>query len=329
MLYAQLKEWFGKNYNIEKASNATEGLKILDECISTGEDVSVFISDYIMPITKGDELLTLVRERDPKIKRIMLTGYSAIDGIINAINKAGIYRYILKPWDNKDLMLTLLEAIKSYEQDKVTAQLNKNYEKLYYRYEKLYNESDTRYNELIKTVSAACDMRVSGEDDRSVKIANYCETMGTAIRVEDETLKTIIQSAMLFDIGKLGMSDETIEKINKCEKYNDQYIQLCFQQAAIAEKILDKITTSDELIKNIKYQYETYDGRGPFLLKGKEIPIGARIIHIAVLYYEISKTFSDMGFDRIIMEFISRGRTYLDTNITSVFVKYLRNANRQ
>ena len=125
LLYNQLEEWFGENYYIEKALNATEGYNILDRCLKQGRDVSVFISDYIMPITKGDELLTKVKELNPKIKRIMLTGYSAMDGIINAINKAGIYRYISKPWDSKDMMLTLLEAIKSYEQDKITFELSK------------------------------------------------------------------------------------------------------------------------------------------------------------------------------------------------------------
>ena len=327
MLYAQLKEWFGKNYNIEKATNAADALKILDLYLKAGEDVSVFISDYIMPVTKGDELLALVKERNPKIKRIMLTGYSAIDGIINAINKAGIYRYILKPWDNQDLMLTLLEAIKAYEQDKMTAQLSKNYETLYYKYEKLYNESDAKYNELINTVSSVCDMRSSNDIGRSVKIADYCQIIGKELNLEQNTLKNLIQSALLFDIGKLGMSDETIAKLENCEKYEKKYIQICFKQAAVAETILEKISSSEELTENIKYQYETYDGKGPFLLEGEEIPLGARIIHIASLYYEISKDLSNenKSLDEILMEFVSKGRTYLDTHLTSLFVKKLKN----
>ena len=326
MLYGKLKEWFGKNYNIEKASDAAEGLKILDTYLQAGEDVSVFISDYIMPITKGDELLTLVKERNPKIKRIMLTGYSAIDGIINAINKAGIYRYISKPWDNKDLMLTLLEAIKSYEQEKITLQLSKNYETLYYKFENLYTESETKYNELIKTIASACDMRgESHEDGRSAKIAEYCEILGKSLNLNKNTLKTLVQSAFLYDIGKLGMSDETVIKLSKCEKYDNKYVQLRFQQAVISEKFLDDLSDSVDLVDNIKYQYETFDGRGPFRLAGETIPLGARIIHIASLYYEISKSFEGKDFDKIIMEFVTRGRTYLDTRLTSLFVKQLKN----
>lgn len=321
MLYEQLNDWFGENYTIEKASNATDALKILDAHLSAGEDVSVFISDYIMPITKGDELLTLVKERDPKIKRIMLTGYSAIDGIINAINKAGIYRYISKPWDNKDLMLTLLEAIKSYEQDKITSKLSKNYETLYYKYEKLYNESDEKYNELLNTIASICDNRAKAKENRSLKIADYCELMGTLLNLKNEELKVLVSSAMLFDIGKLEMSESAIDNLSKCDKYSDSYIQLNFQQAAKAEKILGNIKNSDELIKNIKYQYESYDGTGPFKLKGEEIPLGARIIHIAALYYEILAAHPDKSHKEIIMEFITTGKTFLDTKLTSMFVK--------
>ena len=206
MLYQQLISWFGKKYSVKKASNATEALQILDECLNSGEEVSVFISDYIMPITKGDELLTLVKERDPKIKRIMLTGYSAMDGIINAINKAGIYRYISKPWDNKDLMLTLLEAIKAYEQDKITSKLSKNYETLYYKYQTLYDESYVNLNELLKVISLVCDIRANKDDERSQRISKYANLIGTALKFDDSKLKVLTNSALLCDIGKIAMT---------------------------------------------------------------------------------------------------------------------------
>ena len=108
-------------------------------------------------------------------------------------------------------------------------------------------------------------------------------------------------------------------------KYDGRYIQLRFQQAAVAETILEKISSSEGIVENIKYQYETYDGKGPFMLEGEEIPLGARIIHIASLYYEISKALSNESLDKILMEFVSKGHTYLDTRLTSLFVKKLKN----
>ena len=329
MLYQQLQKWFGKKYSVKKAANATEALQILDECIALGEDVSVFISDYIMPITKGDELLTMVKERDPRIKRIMLTGYSAIDGIVNAINKAGIYRYISKPWDNKDLMLTLLEAIKAYEQDKITAKLSKNYETLYYKYQTLYDESYVNYNEILKVLSLVCDIRANEEDNRSERISKYCNLMGTALDFDEKKLKVVTNCGLLCDIGKIAMSDEELKTLEESKPLSPICIKLQMQQTRFSDRILMNAISSDEFIDNIKYQFETFDGKGPYAMKGEDIPIGARILYIARLYDKIASSLTGAPIDSIISKFVAQGNTYIDMRITSLFVKQLKKIKRE
>lgn len=324
ILYEQLETWFGKHYTIEKAQNATEALAILDNCLTSGKDVSVFISDYIMPLMKGDELLTKVKERDPKIKRIMLTGYSAIDGIVNAINKAGIYRYISKPWDGKDLMLTLLEAIKSYEQDKVNSELSKNYETLYYKYEKLYNEKEKNYDSLLKAFATACDLRDQAKTNHSERVANYAEMLGKALSLDDDKIKILTQSAFLHDAGKLAMSDEELIRLKSSKKYDADFLSMRSFQANFSTKIVEKMLSSEELIKNIKYQFETYDGNGPFKLKGEHIPLGARILHIANLYDVVASAMKNSTLEEKIVEFVTQGNTYLDNHLTSIFVEQLK-----
>lgn len=324
MLYQQLQSWFGKHYQIEKASNATDALKILDDYLNIGEDVSVFISDYIMPITKGDELLTMVKERTPKTKRIMLTGYSAIDGIVNAINKAGIYRYISKPWDNKDLMLTLLEAIKAYEQEKVTYKLSKNYETLYYKYEKLYNERESDLKELLKAFSVASDIRTDRDFDRGERISEYCSLMADALKFSEKELKGLRALAFLCDIGKTAMSDDDLKILKEDKPGNGTYENAIMRQAQLSEEILKHMKSSPEIAENIKYQFETYDGSGPFSMKGEEIPLYSRILHIVRLYDEFERESDGAPFDEIIAGFVAKGNTHLDTRLTSLFVKALK-----
>jgi K+-sensing histidine kinase KdpD len=70
-----------------------------------------------MPEMKGDQLLEAIKRNSPQTYCIMLTGQATIEGITNAINKAGLYRYIAKPWESTDLILTVTEALKAYDKD--------------------------------------------------------------------------------------------------------------------------------------------------------------------------------------------------------------------
>ena len=75
------------------------------------------ICDYIMPGTKGDELLIKIHNKLPKVKKIMLTGQSDIDGIRQAINEAQLYRFLEKPWSNDDMILTIQSALTAYDHE--------------------------------------------------------------------------------------------------------------------------------------------------------------------------------------------------------------------
>ena len=74
-------------------------------------DVSVVVSDYMMPQMNGLTFLAKVRELRPDAPRIMLTGYSDKDAAIRAINDVGLYQYVEKPWDNDHLLLVLRNAV--------------------------------------------------------------------------------------------------------------------------------------------------------------------------------------------------------------------------
>lgn len=111
-LHNQLKEGLGNNYEIEIAESGEEALEIVDDI----GDPLLIISDQIMPKMNGDKLLELIKTRSPKTKTIMLTGQASKDDITNAINKADLYRFIEKPWNKQDLIMTLKEAINSFYQ---------------------------------------------------------------------------------------------------------------------------------------------------------------------------------------------------------------------
>lgn len=113
----QLGPFFENQFLIETSTTAEEALEIYDELIENGYEVPVVISDYLMPSMRGDEFLIKIHAKNPNILKILLTGHANIDGITNAINNANLYRFIPKPWDRDDLILTVREAIRSFIQE--------------------------------------------------------------------------------------------------------------------------------------------------------------------------------------------------------------------
>ena len=117
-LRAQLSAYFHDKIDIEIAESGEEALELIDEFKEEFERVpQVIISDQIMPNMKGDEFLAEANQKCPISQRILLTGLAEKEDIVNAINNAGLYRYIAKPWDKMDLNLTVREAILSYERN--------------------------------------------------------------------------------------------------------------------------------------------------------------------------------------------------------------------
>lgn len=115
-LEEQLGSFFSDEYVIVTSDSGEDALDYFLEARKEGLQVPVIISDYIMPGMKGDELLKRIHALSPKSLKILLTGQASIEGISNAINNAQLYRYIAKPWDKDDLVLTVKEAIKSFLQ---------------------------------------------------------------------------------------------------------------------------------------------------------------------------------------------------------------------
>jgi DNA-binding NtrC family response regulator len=99
-----------EKYNVFTASSAEDGLKLLE-----AREVDLVVSDQHMPGMKGVEFLQKVKSDHPATITIMLTGHKDIDTAMQAINEAGVYKFILKPWDDEDFKITLRRALESLD----------------------------------------------------------------------------------------------------------------------------------------------------------------------------------------------------------------------
>lgn len=120
----QLKHYLEDQYSIETAESAEEALDVFQEVFEDKSEIAVIIADHIMPGIKGDELLIQIHKLAPKTLKIMLTGQANAEAVGNVVNYANLYRYIAKPWQETDLVLTVKEAMKSYFQEKKLEEQN-------------------------------------------------------------------------------------------------------------------------------------------------------------------------------------------------------------
>lgn len=110
-LLRQLESTFDDTYIYETAENAEEALEIIAELQSESTDLLVIVSDWLMPGTKGDDLLIQVHEKFPGVVKILLTGQADDASIERAEAEANLHACLPKPWNKDDLMNCIESAI--------------------------------------------------------------------------------------------------------------------------------------------------------------------------------------------------------------------------
>ena len=126
------------DYNVVTFTAPKEALAFL-----SSNHVDLVISDHEMPEMKGIAFLGKVKEINPNITRIILTGYADKESAIKAINEVGLFQYIEKPWDNENLKLIIRNGI---EKQKLMRELDRKVQEI----QKAYNDLQGLNNEILK-----------------------------------------------------------------------------------------------------------------------------------------------------------------------------------
>ncbi len=100
---------FRRSYHILVANSGAEAIQLLEQ-----NEVQVIISDQRMPKMTGVEFFEKIKDQHPEAMRIVLTGYSDMQAIIDAINKGRIYHYVSKPWQATELSMIIDRALEAY-----------------------------------------------------------------------------------------------------------------------------------------------------------------------------------------------------------------------
>ncbi|MCL1467912.1 response regulator [Argonema galeatum] len=101
---------FYREYKVLRAESGPAALAIL----ASERDIAVIISDQRMPLMSGTEFLSLTATQYPDIIRIILTGYTDVEDLVEAINSGKVFKYVTKPWDSEHLQAVVRQALDTH-----------------------------------------------------------------------------------------------------------------------------------------------------------------------------------------------------------------------
>ncbi|MEO5999618.1 MAG: response regulator [Chitinophagaceae bacterium] len=113
------KATFRMKYHVFLAHSGDEAIKILES-----KNIEIIITDQRMPNMTGIEFLEKILVKYPEPMRILLTGYSDLNAVIDAVNKGKIYYYLAKPWIEEEINMTIKRAYEVFEDKQKIKQLN-------------------------------------------------------------------------------------------------------------------------------------------------------------------------------------------------------------
>jgi response regulator RpfG family c-di-GMP phosphodiesterase len=295
-------------YRVLLAESGAQGLEVLEK-----EAVDLVISDMRMPEMNGAQFLAQVRARWPDTMRLLLTGYSDIQSIQDAINCGEIYRYITKPWEDGDILLVVRHALerRGLEQEKLrleTLTLRQNEElktlnqsleaKVEARTRQLKAEHDatmaangklkTNFVTTIKIFSSMIELRAHNQPGHARLVADLARQIAVRMELDGRDSQDIFIAALLHDIGKIGFADDLLQ--TPLTMLKGESLALFRKHPVRAEELLMPLEDLRGSAAILRCQLERFDGNGfPDGLAGLAIPLGARILALAADYYNLQQ----------------------------------------
>lgn len=287
-------------YRILTANSGREGLEITNE-----EPVDIIISDMRMPEMDGAEFLSEVAIHSPQTIRLLLTGYSDMSSTITAVNKGQISRYLQKPWNNDELLLTIAQCTEKLTLENENRRLIKEIEAKNQSLASLNNSLEDKVQQRTQQINTALSKLKSTNalvknnlnatirsfynlislnshlgGEASINISELCALIASQTMEIPKDIQDVKLAGLLCELGLLGMGEDIcstpLEALSMSLK--EQYITSS-QQAHLA---LSPATPLRDVATIILHQHEAYSGIGfPHKLSADQIPLGSRILAVA------------------------------------------------
>ena len=246
-------------YEILSSNNPNEGLEI----IKKDSSIAVVVSDFRMPEMDGVTYLQKIKNINPDIVRILLTGHADAKTSIDAVNKGNIFRLLTKPCSSEDLISTLDSALEQY--------------KLIISERELLNKTlNGAIKILIDILGAVNPVAFS----RSSRLKNIAKKI--AERMHVEPMWEVEMAAMLSQIGCVAIPQDILQK-----KYRDKPLsinenELYMSHPEVGRSLLSNIPRFEKIAKSISLQLKCFkeSDEENHIVSEDEIPLLARILKV-------------------------------------------------
>lgn len=265
-----LRRVLNEEHDTFEAQSGTEALALLQQ-----HRMSLIITDQRMPGMTGVQLLEQSLPITPNAIKILLTGYTDVQALIDAINAGHVYKYIPKPWDAEELKLTVRRALEAFDLKEHNDQLVKDLQVAIGQLEELSVGT-------IRALADALDAKCDYTSGHSLRVSRFAVLIGRQLGLDDDILKDVELGGILHDIGKIGVPESILWKPSSLTPEEQEIMA---HHPIKSAQIIGELTGLRRAREFVRHHHEYFDGTGyPDKLKGEKIPLGARIILVADAY---------------------------------------------
>ncbi len=275
------------------ATNGAQALEFMAEL-----PIDLVISDMRMPGMDGAQLLERICRDWPDTVRILLTGYSDVAATILAVNRGRIFRYLQKPWDERELVETVREGLElrqrlkdearllgmSAVQGEQLRQLNDELQQLQEQHAADRRNSDSarqrHYLQSVKVLTNLLEVRCTGLFEHGRRVATLARDLARSMEMPSEAVLDVFVAGLLHDVGLIGLSDQALSQLDGKGISEDDGIYR--DHPSLSARALAAMEDMLPVAALIEAHHERFDGKGfPLGSAGAAIPLGARILAFA------------------------------------------------
>jgi putative two-component system response regulator len=318
------------SFNIFLSEDGREALQIIKNT-----NIDVVTLDLKMPTMSGEEVLKLIKDYDPTIEVVIITGYGTLKSAVEAI-KYNVFDYVLKPFNVSDILSTVKRCLERREMSLRVKDFLKEIEKERKSPLKMYkhishflnkvNEfhqpsKSEGYLEFVKVLISALETSEPYTEGHSERVNNYATILAEGLKLSQSDTRDLQVSAYLHDIGKASMmvKDGPLDE--------KEWVEMR-RHPLQGVKMIAPLKLPSAVIGGIKYHHERIDGAGyPEGLKGDEIPLFARILAIADCYdaITIGRPYkAAISEDEALEELRQNAGSQFDKDLVDLFAKELK-----
>jgi response regulator RpfG family c-di-GMP phosphodiesterase len=302
-----------REYLCSTAHNYEEAVEMI---VAGSFDIAML--DIMMPGRSGVELLKAIKKINEDIAVIMVTAVADAQTAIGAM-RIGAFDYVTKPFNLVEVVMSVERALE--KQELLIA--NRDYQKhLEVKVREKTDELRETFMGAILSLAEALDAKDPYTNGHSKRVTEICEVIARAMSMKDKEIERIRLAGILHDLGKIGIP-ETI--LNKNGKLTDNEFEVVKTHAALSEKIIELFVRDNGIRSIVRHHHERFAGGGyPDGVKGKDIPLGARIMSVADAYDAMTSDRSyrkAMTPDKAKSQLLSNRGSQFDPEIVDTFLK--------